>query len=675
MIQIYDPQNEEFHKNGDMTLFPTSCKFTAELGGSWVLEMTHPKDGEGRWTYICEEAVISVQTWEGQQLFRIDKCEKTDAEVSVVAYPIFFDSADDCFLKDTRPTGKNAQEALDIMTAGSKYSGESGITTVGTAYFVRRNLMDAINGEDSPTFTQVWGGEILFDNRKVIINERVGGDYGVEIRYGKNMDGINYTVNMSDVITRIVPVAYNGRMMSGNGYVDSANIGKYAKIYTKEVKFEDVKLAEDVENEDDEAIICQDQSALDAALLEKCEDMYAAGADLPAVTIETNMVLLADTEQYKDFAMLETVGLGDTVHCINRDLDLNIASRIISIEWDCILNRPIAVKIGDVEYDYFSELTSSLEAVNKIIGPGNTVVAERIQGVINAINTQLRYQKNVAQRQDVRAILFEDTDPESQLYGAMCLGTQGFQIANKRTTDGRDWDWTTAFTAKGGYADVLIAGILSDKTGKNYWNLDTGDLVIDGGTIKSSKIIGGSIEIVYENSSGDQTTMFVANKNGVGIGPGGETLVYYAGDNFVTVNGELRLALGKLTGYRNGVKGVELDRTQMNFYAWHTDGVLSGHVGSLKGNGEYEDRTFMGMWAEYGNALDLGFRGTEGSTKVNPILRYDPDTGETPPWIIGGASGTIHALSVVSGDLRTYVHITVKNGIITGWYGNNSPTG
>lgn len=62
----------------------------------------------------------------------------------------------------------------------------------------------------------------------------------------------------------------------------------------------------------------------------------------------------------------------------------------------------------------------------------------------------------------------------------MCLGTQGFQIADKRTQDGREWDWSTAFTAKGGYANVMILGILADKTGKNWWNLETGDIQMSG---------------------------------------------------------------------------------------------------------------------------------------------------------------------------------------------------
>lgn len=512
MIQCYKPDNTNYENNGDITLFPTSCELSCEINGTWELNMSHPIDSDGRWKYLSEEAVISAPTFQSdKQLFRVDKCVKSDSSVDVTAYPIFFDSADDCFLMDTRPTNQNGQSALNIMTQGSKYSGESDITTGGTAYFVRRNLMDAINGEDSPTFIQTWGGEILYDNFKVIINERVGGDYGVEIRYGKNMNGLSYTVDMSDVVTRIVPVAYNGRTMSGNTpWVDSENIDKYAKKYIREVKFEDVKLAEDAsDSEEEDVIICADQAALNAALTQKCEDMYAAGADLPAVTIQVTMIDLAKTEQYKDFEDLVSVGLGDTVHCYNYKLGITTDARVIKLTWDCIRNQAGEMTLGDYEYNYFSELTSSLQAVSQIIGPGNTVVAERVAGVLNAINTQLRYQKNVAQKQDVRAILFEDTDPDSPTYGAMCLGTQGFQIADSRTADGKDWDWTTAFTAKGGYANTLITGLLSDKKGKSFWNLDTGEMQLSGTFIQQDNSGGVSMR---------NGAMFFMNSNGKTVG-------------------------------------------------------------------------------------------------------------------------------------------------------------
>lgn len=505
MIQVYKPDNTDYDHNGDITLIPTSCELITEINSTWELTMSHPLDPEGRWKYLSEEAVISAPTFQSEhQLFRVDKCIKTDVSIEVTAYPIFFDSADDCFLMDTRPTNQNGQNALNIMMQGSRYSGESDITTGGTAYFVRRNLMDAINGEDSPTFIETWGGEILYDNFKIIVNERIGGDYGVEIRYGKNMDGLSYTVDMSNVVTRIVPVAYNGRIMSGDTpWVDSENIDKYAKKYIREVTFDDVKLAEDAsDSEGENIIICADQTALDAALTQKCKDMYAAGADLPAVTIEVTMIDLSKTEQYKEFEELVSVGLGDTVHCYNYKLGITTDARVIKLTWDCIKNEAGEMTLGDYEYNYFSELTSSLQAIQQVIGPGNTLVAERVSGVLNAINTQLRYQKNIAQKQDVRAILFEDTDPESPTYGAMCLGTQGFQIADSRTEDGNDWNWTTAFTAKGGYANVLIAGLLSDKTGRSYWNLDTGELQVNGTIISNSaEITGGHININTADSN------------------------------------------------------------------------------------------------------------------------------------------------------------------------------
>lgn len=595
MIQCYEKDNTNYDTNGDITLLPTQCELSTEINGTWELTMSHPIDSDGRWEYLSEEAVISAPTFQSDhQLFRVDKCIKTDSSVELTAYPIFFDSADDCFLMDTRPTNQNGQNALNIMTQGGKYSGESDITTGGTAYFVRRNLMDAINGEDSPTFIQTWGGEILYDNFKVIINERVGGDYGVEIRYGKNMNGLSYTVDMSDVVTRIVPIAYNGRMMSGDTpWVDSENIDKYAKKYIREVKFEDVKLAEDAsDSEDENIIICADQTALDAALTQKCKDMYAAGADLPAVTIEVTMIDLAKTEQYKEFQDLVTVGLGDTVHCYNYKLGITTDARVIKLTWDCIRNQAGEMTLGDYEYNYFSELTSSLQAIQQVIGPGNTLVAERVSGVLNAINTQLRYQKNVAQTADVRAILFEDTNEKSPTYGAMCLGTQGFQIADSRTADGRNWDWTTAFTAKGGYANTLIAGLLSDKTGRSYWNLDTGELQLTGEFIQRAE---------------------------------------------------------------DGTLSVAITDNEVKFYSWEENGDYVGSIGAARRTSD--GRRGVEMWCDYGDMLWLGYNdGTSGPGNVKAVISIDSNDDSGPPWIRGGYTGNIYAIDDAYGNLVT-IHV------------------
>lgn len=493
MIQIYLPGNTNFEQNGDMTLFPEICEASSELGGAWALEITHPIDDEGRWKYIEKEAVLSVPTHMGEdQLYRIDEItDKNDADISAKAYPIFYDSAKEVFLMDKRPTAKNGQETLDILTEGTKYSGESNISTVNTAYFVRRNLLDCILGDKNPSFVGLWGGEVLFDSFKVIANERAGGDYGAEVRYGKNMVGVNVSEDMPEVVTRIVPVAYNGRLLTSQ-MVDSPLINNYAIPYTKEIKFEDVRYYEDIDENTDttDLIVCNSQEELDAALIAKCNEQFAAGIDLFKVTIEVDMVALENTEEYKDFKDLVKIGLGDDVSCYHTRLGIETKARAIKVVWNCITNSVKNVILGDYQYDFLKKFNSTMDKVENILREDGSIMAEKVQGILNAMNTQLRYQKNVAQKQEVRAMLFEDLDPDSPTYGAMCYGTQGFQISNKRTADGRDWEWSTAFTAQGGYADVLVAGILADRTGKNFWNLDTGEFQITNGimSVKGQKV-------------------------------------------------------------------------------------------------------------------------------------------------------------------------------------------
>lgn len=488
MIQAYSEKNTNFSRNGNVVLIPDEALLSAELNGPWVLNLHHPIDKKERWKHLTENAVLKVSSFNGDQLFRIYNREKSDGGISVQAYPIFFDAGRDCFLTDVRPTGKNGQQALDIICAGTKYSGESNITKAATAYYIRKNLMEAINGDLDQSFINRWGGEILYDNYKVIINERVGGDYGTELRYGKNIpsDGIKETIDMSGVVTRIYPKAFNGHVLSGSGYVDSPNIDAYPVAMCSELQFEDVKMREDAQEDDEKngVIVCDTQAELDNALIQKCRDQFAAGIDKPKVSISADMILLQDTDQYKDYKVLESVSLGDTTHCKHSKLGIVTDARVIALEYDCIQKRVTSVELGDFKNDYFDRVTSSTGKVESIINPDGTIMAEKVQGILNGIYTQLKLQSTVAQKVKGRAFTVEDLDPDSDLFGCMTWGTQGLQLATRRTADGKDWDWTTAVTARGILADAIIAGILTDKTGKNYWNLDTGEFRLSADAFK-----------------------------------------------------------------------------------------------------------------------------------------------------------------------------------------------
>ena len=484
MIQIYDPGNEKFDFNGDVTLEPYSCDCTMILNDAWGLELEAPIDEDGKFLHIVKEAVISAPTpVSDKQLFRVYHVDKSDTSVIAFAMPIFFDSKDDHILLDVRPTGKNGQQALDIICAGSKYSGESNITKAATAYYIRKNLMEVINGDIDQSFVSRWGGEILYDNYKVIINERVGGDYGARAEFGYNLTGIEETVAMSEVVTRIIPVSYNGHTLDGSKpWVDSPNINKYQKVYTKVIEFSDVMLAEDSPGDNPDA--CATLAELRTKLIAECNKQFESGIDLPAISYDVRLESLKGVAGYEGLEILENIGLGDDVKCKHRQLNVETIARATEIVYDCINRRNKEVKLGRFNQTALDSQIQTDKVVESITNPDGSIMAEKVQGILNGIYTQLKLQSTVAQKVKGRAFTVEDLDPDSDLFGCMTWGTQGLQLATRRTADGKDWDWTTAVTARGILADAIIAGILTDKTGKNYWNLDTGEFRLSGEAFK-----------------------------------------------------------------------------------------------------------------------------------------------------------------------------------------------
>ena len=159
----------------------------------------------------------------------------------------------------------------------------------------------------------------------------------------------------------------------------------------------------------------------------------------------------------------------------------------------------------------------------------------------------------------------------------MCLGTQGFQIADSRTADGRNWDWTTAFTAKGGYANTLIAGLLSDKTGRSYWNLDTGELQLTG-------------EFTQRAEDGTLSVAITGNH-----------IEFYSWED----NGDHVGSIGAVRRADDGRRGVEM---------WCDNGDM--------------------LWLGYDD-------GTTNPDHIKPILTFDTQNLDSTPGIINTVSGTI----------------------------------
>lgn len=480
MIEVYVKGNEDYGSNGDMTLTPTTCEVELTVEGVAELTLEHPIDDLGRWEYLVTDNVIAAPTpYSKKQLFRIYDYTKTETEVTAYARHIFYDSAGE-MLVDVRPTNKTGQEALDTILSGTKYKAKTNIKTRSTAYYIRKNIMEAIGGDDENSFINRWGGERMYDNFTVIINDRLGGDYGACAEFGRNMTGIEADISIDDVVTRIIPVSYNGHTLEGEEpWIDSPLIGSYANPRAAVIKFEDVKLLEDCQ-EGEEGFSTLE--LLREELKRRCTKEYENGLDKPKVNYKVDLVEVANTEDYKDYKKLTTIGIGDDVLTKDRKLKINVTARCIRLVYDCIEKENAEVELGNFIENYFDKTTSAADIIQKVTREDGTLKAEEVYGKIDAVKAQLKAQRDISQPSEVRAVIFEDLVEGSPTYGAMSIGTMGFCIASERTADGKDWDWKTFGTGSGFYADYICVGQL------------------DGALIKADSIQAESISINYKKS-------------------------------------------------------------------------------------------------------------------------------------------------------------------------------
>lgn len=487
MIQLYKPFNKKYEKNGDYVLHPSSCVMHVVLNGEWYVKVVHPIDDISE--NIVDGAVLKVPTlFNKEQLFIIRHVDKADYDVQVTAYPLFYMVKTTPPLWDTRCVNMNGQDALNTILSGTSFKGISDITDISTCYFNKMNRLQAINGNADNTFLNRWGGEIVYDDYTIKINKRIGSDKGARYEFGYNLKSVQEVVNTENLITRIYPQACNGYVLPNEECVDSPFINNYPDVYWSFIQFDDVKLKEDAQEDDasNGITVCDTLEDLYKVLRKRAADYFTeTNCDVPNITYKVDIVDLARLDAYKDIKNLVSISFGDTVHIKHRKLNIETKARLIECDYDCILKKYDSMTLGDYETKYFENADSVIQAAQKVIDKKtSSLIAEKIKGIIDATQASLYAQRNVAKKMDYRAMKMEDLDPDSPTYGATCYGTSGLEFSDTRTEDGTDWKWGNAFGPKGLIANAIITGILSDKSGSFYLNMDTGKLVMNDGTFK-----------------------------------------------------------------------------------------------------------------------------------------------------------------------------------------------
>lgn len=339
IINLYSKTENNFIHNGLKILKPIEAIVTEEVNGDYSLKITMPKGT----AEIQNEQIIKAPTPKSNQLFRV-----YNSDIDMLGNPvyyarhIFYDLLD-FFIEDTRPMGDGAF-ALSKILENTPFNGTSDVTKQERAYYMMMSPVKAILGADNALIT-VWGGEIERDNFTVRLKNHLGENRGVAIRYRKNLTGLRVQTDLSGIATKIMPT---GLQEDGQSilklpemYVESPLIGNYANVKTTRIHYSDIKIDEETTRA--EAL----ERLRNAANLE-----FTNGIDKPQVTATVEFIPLSDTEEYRNFAVLESVYLGDTVNIFHEDLNISLESEVISYEFDALSKRYIKVILGNADPKY-----------------------------------------------------------------------------------------------------------------------------------------------------------------------------------------------------------------------------------------------------------------------------------------------------------------------------------
>ncbi len=356
MITIYESTQTGVPSHmGLGALTPSSCLITEDLNGQFSLAMTHPIDDNGKWLKIENGRIIKAPTHRGLQLFRIYNSFRdpvSQKTIVVQARHIFYNLLRN-FLEDVRPDLKNGQDFGRYILAGcqtpTEFTFYSDIAAIQTAYYIRKNPVAAFIGTDDQSFINRFGcGEIERDNYIITINTRTGSINRKKIAYAKNIAGLDITVDDSLVVTRVMPTALdknNSVITTDVKYYDSPRIGNYYAPYYGQFDT-GIRVGQEVSG----TVLYPDDASAKAAMATMAAAYFAAGADVPKITLNVTYADLSKTDQYAQYADLFSIGLGDDVNVYYpAPQNIDIDQRVISVKWDAIEDKMYNCVIGDFE--------------------------------------------------------------------------------------------------------------------------------------------------------------------------------------------------------------------------------------------------------------------------------------------------------------------------------------
>lgn len=267
--------------------------------------------------------------------------------ISVTAQHVFYELLNNYTTYKTENTVQGAAACVQVLenlvNPDERFSILSDCKdTVKGIDLERYNAVQALLDPDNGICAR-YGLSLLRDNYDLYALKNVGTDRGFVVEYSKNMLAIERTENIENTVTRIIPYGKDKKgelvFMDGTMYVDSPHMDEYP---APRVQYLDCS---DTATESKEMTLAQVKAELKA----RADAEFAAGCDLPEMSMVVEFISLGDTEEYRQYRDLDKVYLYDLITVKDKVRGYDYSAQVVAVTHNVLTGMLESVTLGSIQ--------------------------------------------------------------------------------------------------------------------------------------------------------------------------------------------------------------------------------------------------------------------------------------------------------------------------------------
>lgn len=361
--------------------------------------------------------------------------------------------------------------------------------------------------------------------RSVSLVKRLGrASTALRLDYGSGLSGIDRVLSADDVVTRLY--------CYGKGVQTTDDDGNATGGYSRKITFADINGGKEY-IQDDSLLEIWGVPGPDGSLMHTegifedgdCEDKATLLAEGRAALAERSKPIVSYEGTVEALGRAgfdaNACDLGDNLQMVDTTFPkpLRLSGRVLEIVEDLLGDgSPSSVKVGNVIEGIVKRSDRVQQTIDRLTSSAGswdsaaTLGSAYLDGLIDGLNKVMNETGGYTYIKPGKGLFVYDKPENANPTMCIQIGGGYFRIADGKNSDGT-WNFRTLGNGHGLVADAIVsgtisanlikAGIIQDKSGKNYWNLDASEFhlgpgaTLDGKDIAVADAVIASVDVEY----------------------------------------------------------------------------------------------------------------------------------------------------------------------------------